>query len=176
MKSILLIVGIAAALCASGAEPGAKPRGKKQMAVATIGGLGTNTVKGTVKFIQEKDGVRVSANISGLTPGAHGFHIHEKGDCNSPDGMSAGGHFNPGKQEHGGPHSEHHHGGDFGNLEADKNGVAKIDEVFSWLSMSGPDSIVGRAVIVHAKADDLKSQPAGNAGGRIGCGVIQIPK
>jgi Cu-Zn family superoxide dismutase len=172
----LLLTVILGSTISWAADAAAKKTGKA-MAVATVAGLGTNTtVRGTIKFTQEAKGVRVNGTIEGLPPGEHGFHIHEKGDCSSADGMSAGGHFNPHKAEHGGPSSEHHHSGDFGNIKANDKGVAKINEVFDWLSLSGDDSIIGRAVIVHAKADDLKSQPAGNAGGRIGCGVISVPK
>ena len=112
------------------------------------------------------------ATFEGLTPGRHGFHIHEKGDCSSPDFNSAGGHFNPAAMPHGSPTDPQHHAGDFGNLEANQDGIARYERVFNWLSFKGTNSIIGRAVIVHAKADDLKTQPTGNAGGRQACGVI----
>ncbi|HKQ96541.1 MAG TPA: superoxide dismutase family protein, partial [Candidatus Polarisedimenticolia bacterium] len=125
-----------------------------------------------VVFTAGKDGVHVVADLTGLTPGEHGFHIHEKGDCSAPDGTSAGGHFNPGGHPHGAPGAEHHVG-DLGNITADASGKAHLEGIFAFMSMTGADSIVGRAVIVHAAADDLKTQPTGNAGGRQACGVIK---
>ena len=122
----------------------------------------------------EGGGVHVVAEVRGLTPGMHGFHIHEFGDVSSPDAMSAGGHFNPDKAEHAGPHAAKRHVGDLGNLEADAKGVAKVDMVDKTLSFSGPHSILGRGVIVHEKADDLKTQPTGAAGGRVAAGVIGV--
>ena len=131
-------------------------------------------VSGTVTFTQTGSGIQVVADIHGLTPGPHGFHIHEYGDPHSPDGMSAGGHFNPTGKPHAGPTSPARHVGDLGNIEADEKGHAKLDIVDPALSFVGPTSILGRGVVVHAKADDLKSQPAGNAGGRLAVGVIGV--
>ncbi len=132
-----------------------------------------NSTKGEIKFTEVKNGVRVTGEVSGLAPGKHGFHVHENGDCSSGDGKSAGGHFNPGGSKHGGPQSEQKHAGDMGNIEADQNGVASIDKVFPFLSLEGDNSIVGRGLIVHADADDLHSQPTGNAGARLACAVIE---
>lgn len=132
--------------------------------------------KGTVTFTKTDKGVEVVAEITGLTPGKHGFHIHEFGDLRSPDGTAAGGHFNPTGEPHGAPTGEHHHAGDLGNIEADASGNAKLTLVHEKLSFEGPNSILGRAVVVHAKADDLKTQPTGDAGGRVGVGVIGAAK
>jgi superoxide dismutase, Cu-Zn family len=147
----------------------------KQMVVATasLSPASDSKVRGTVDFIQEGDQVRVEASFSGLTPGEHGFHIHEKGDCSAPDASSAGGHFNPTGMPHAGPGETHRHVGDFGNLEADASGNARYSKSFSSLPINGEHSIIGKAVIVHAKADDLKTQPTGDAGGRVACGVIE---
>ena len=142
-------------------------------AIARLEPTQGNNVRGTVNFKAEGNGVRVTADITGLTPGEHGFHVHEKGDCSAPDGSSAGAHFNPTNQPHGAREADARHVGDLGNLVADANGRAQLNYVDSKLALSGPNSIVGRAVIVHAKADDLKSQPSGEAGGRVACGVIQ---
>jgi superoxide dismutase, Cu-Zn family len=143
-------------------------------AVAQLAPTEGNEVRGTVSFTQEPGGIRVIADVSGLTPSAkHGFHIHEHGDCSAPDATSAGGHFNPKGKPHGGPDDEERHVGDLGNLEADENGVARLEFVDRHLSFSGDASIIRRSVIVHAKEDDLKSQPTGDAGPRIACGVIQ---
>ena len=133
-----------------------------------------NNVKGTVTFTQEPNGVRVVAEITGLTPGKHGFHIHEKGDCSAPDGTSAGGHFNPTNMPHGSPDSEQHHVGDLGNITADATGTATMNQVFGFLELTGTNSIVGRGVIVHSGEDDFTTQPTGNAGSRVACGVIMM--
>jgi Cu-Zn family superoxide dismutase len=129
-----------------------------------------------VTFTLTTGGVRVEADIRGLTPGPHGFHIHEFGDCSSPDAMSTGGHFNPTKSEHGAPASTKRHVGDLGNIEADDDGHATLDLIDPALAFSGPNSIIGRGLVVHEKADDLKTQPTGNAGGRLAVGVIGIAK
>jgi len=142
-------------------------------AIAVLSPANGQNVSGQVSFREETEGVRVVADIKGLTPGQHGFHIHEKGDCSAADFSSAGGHFNPTGMKHGAPTDPDHHMGDFGNLTANEQGEARFERVVNWLSFKGTNSFVGRAVIVHAKADDLTSQPAGNAGGRIACGVIQ---
>ena len=142
-------------------------------AIATLSPTAGNNARGTVLFIRESGGVRVVADITGLTPGKHGFHIHEKGDCSAPDATSAGGHFNPAHTQHGGPATTPRHAGDFGNITANEAGVAHFDTVDANLKLEGESSIIGRAVICHGKADDLTSQPAGNAGPRVACGVIE---
>jgi len=135
-----------------------------------------NDIRGTVTFTKVEGGVRVIADIEGLTPGDHGFHIHEYGDCSSADGKSAGGHFNPDGNSHGSPTSEQRHVGDLGNILADNDGKAHLDWTDTLVAFSGPRSIIGRAVVVHAKADDLTSQPSGAAGPRVACGVIGIAR
>lgn len=143
-------------------------------AVAVLHPTEGSKVQGTVTFTKESDGVRVKANLSGLAPGKHGFHVHENGDCSAPDASSAGGHYNPSDQPHGGPHDDERHTGDFGNITADASGAATYEEVFKDLALEGGGSIIGRAVIVHAGEDDLKTQPTGDAGGRDACGVIGV--
>ena len=121
-------------------------------------------------------GVEVSGTITGLKPGAeHGFHIHEKGDCSSGDGMSAGGHFNPGDDAHGRVSGHDHHAGDMDNIVADAKGVAHVDVHADGPVRGGgaPNDALGRAVIVHAAPDDYVSQPSGNAGARVACGIIE---
>lgn len=145
-------------------------------AICVIYATQGNTVTGTVTFTGTAEGVRVVADLSGLTPGKHGFHIHEFGDCSSPDGLSAGGHFNPSGSMHGAPADQVRHAGDMGNLEADASGKAHLEYVDPHMSFDGPNSILGRSVIIHAKEDDMKTQPTGNAGARIGCGVIGLAK
>ena len=132
-----------------------------------------NKVSGTVTFTPVADGVQVHAEIAGLTPGKHGFHIHEFGDCSAADASSAGAHFNPTNQPHAGPDTAARHEGDMGNVEADASGNAKLHYVDHQISLTNDaKSAIGRSVVVHAKPDDLKTQPSGDAGGRIACGVI----
>ena len=145
-------------------------------AVAMLSPTKGNTVAGLVTFTKVASGVKIVADVTGLTPGKHGFHIHEFGDCSAPDGTSAGGHFNPSHMEHGAPNVSMHHVGDFGNLEADEAGKAHYERVDTVISLEGADSIIGRAVIVHEKVDDLKTQPTGNAGARVACGAIGVAK
>jgi Cu-Zn family superoxide dismutase len=145
-------------------------------AIAVLHPASGSQVMGTVTFTTMGDAVQVVADVTGLTPGKHGFHIHEFGDCSAADAMSAGGHFNPTHKPHGAPDSAEHHVGDLGNLEADASGKAHLDWKDKMLKFSGADSILGHAVIVHEKEDDLKSQPVGNAGGRLACGVIGVAK
>lgn len=133
-------------------------------------------VKGVVTFKKVSNGVLIVADLEGLAPGKHGFHIHEKGDCSAADASSAGGHFNPDNQPHGGPDSEKRHVGDLGNIKADDKGKAHYERVDTIVKLNGDHSIVGRSVVVHADPDDYVTQPSGNAGNRIGCGVIQAVK
>jgi len=147
-----------------------------EKAVAVIASAAGDDVAGTIWFLKAAGGVQVKARITGLTPGTHGFHIHEFGDCSTADFTSAGGHFNPMAKPHAGPDAAARHVGDLGNIEAGADGVATIDRTDKELAFDGPHGVVGHAVIVHAKADDLKTQPTGDAGGRLGCGVIGIAK
>ena len=150
------------------AEP-ARPMHASAALKATSG----SQVAGTVSFTETTSGVQVVAEVSGLTPGKHGFHVHEKGDCSDPEGKSAGGHFNPGGTEHGAPDADVHHAGDLGNLMAGEDGNARLEAVFEGVSLSGDDGLIGRGLIVHADPDDLSSQPTGNAGARVACAVIE---
>lgn len=145
-----------------------------QKAVAVLHPTKGNTTSGIVWFETVEGGIKVTAHVSGLSPGHHGFHIHEYGDCTADNATSAGGHFNPTNMPHSGPSAGKRHIGDLGNIEADKNGNAHLEVVDPLLSFSGPNSIIGRGVIVHEKADDLKTQPTGDAGGRLACGVIGV--
>jgi len=179
-RSITLGCAILALSAASLYNASSQAQGASQAAsavtkaVAVVHPLGDNTVKGVVTFTQQAGGVEIVAEITGLEPGEHGFHIHEFGDCTMADGTCAGGHFNPTGAPHGGPDDEERHAGDFGNLKADSSGKATYKRVDKMIQLNGPHSIIGRAVIVHAGRDDLKSQPSGDAGARIGCGVIGI--
>jgi Cu-Zn family superoxide dismutase len=142
-------------------------------AVAELQALGDSGVTGTATFTAEAGKVRVEAEVSGLAPGPHGFHIHEWGDCSAADGKSAGAHYNPTGHEHG-PPGAGVHAGDLGNLVADEDGEARVSIVLDQFQLdAGPRGILGRGLIVHADDDDLVSQPAGDAGGRVACGVIR---
>ena len=133
-----------------------------------------NTAAGTVTFVQWGEVVKVSGSISGLKPGAeHGFHVHEKGACSSGDGLSAGGHFNPGGKPHGHHGMGEHHTGDLPSLKADASGVAAIHFESRTIRVgSSANDIVGKGLIVHRDPDDFKTQPTGNAGPRLACAVI----
>ncbi len=142
-------------------------------AIAVLHPTAGNKVSGTVTFTEVADGVQVHAEITGLAPGNHGFHVHEFGDCSAPDASSAGAHFNPTNKPHAGPDSLERHVGDMGNVEADPSGKATLEYVDHQISLiNDQQSAIGRSVVVHAKADDLKSQPAGDSGPRIACGVV----
>jgi Cu-Zn family superoxide dismutase len=144
-----------------------------QKATATLKPTAGNTAAGTVTFTMQGGQVAVQARVTGLKPNAeHGFHLHEKGDCSGPDGNSAGGHFNPDGKPHG-PQDAPHHAGDMPALKADGSGVAEARFTLTGLSVgSGAADVVGKGLIVHAQPDDYKTQPTGNAGARLACGVV----
>jgi Cu-Zn family superoxide dismutase len=162
----ILIVATLFASCAS--------MSKGPSASAILNPTSGSTANGTVMFVQKADGsVDVTAHLTGVPPGIHGFHVHDKGDCGD-NGNAAGGHFNPMATAHGAPNLDPHHAGDFGNVTANAQGV--VDTKFNTHSITvapGPMSVVGHAVILHANPDDLVTQPSGNAGPRIACGVVQ---
>ena len=168
MKKTLFLIATATLLGACASMSGG-PRATAKLQPTT-----ENITSGSVSFVQSGNKVLVSGEVRGLKPGAeHGFHVHEKGDCSSGDGMSTGGHFNPA----GGPHGSHgmgmHHAGDLPSLKADTNGVAKISFESSTIAVgSGVTNIVGKGLIVHRDPDDYKTQPTGNAGPRLACAVI----
>lgn len=170
MKKFLnfALVPLVAALAACATGYGGGPTAEAGLA-PTKG----NAASGMVSFRQEGANVVVDARVSGLTPGAHGFHIHDKGDCSAADGTSAGGHFNPTAKPHGHPEHADHHAGDLPQLVADAAGNAALTATLPGLTIgSGAANIVGRGLIVHAAADDFKTQPTGNSGARVACGVI----
>jgi len=175
-ESLLFTLALLWAACQQPAPPPAEAPAALEIsrAVAVLHPTEGNQVEGVVHFTRTAEGIRIEATVSGLTPGRHGFHIHEWGDCSAPDATSAGGHFNPTGQPHGAPDSAARHVGDLGNLEAGEDRMASYSRVDTVVAFSGPRSIIGRAVIVHAAEDDLTSQPTGNAGGRLACGVIGI--
>jgi Cu-Zn family superoxide dismutase len=143
-------------------------------AVADVKPTQGNTASGKVEFRQAGSLVHVKVDLVGFAPNSeHGFHVHERGDCSAPDAMSAGGHFNPEGVAHGYYTHPPHHAGDMPNLKADDKGEVHTSFDVSWLSVgSGGSDVAGRSVIVHRDPDDYKSQPAGNSGPRLACGVI----
>ncbi|HYC62317.1 MAG TPA: superoxide dismutase family protein [Thermoanaerobaculia bacterium] len=144
-------------------------------ASATLNPTSGSTATGTVRLAQLGDGsVRVNVDLNGVPPGVHGFHIHDKGDCGD-NGNAAGGHYNPTGTSHGAPSADPHHAGDFGNVTADDNGRVRMEFTTRSVTVeAGPTTAVGHAIILHANPDDLVTQPTGNAGGRIACGVVQM--
>ncbi len=144
-------------------------------AVATLESRSGSTVLGTVTLHQRSGFVHVRVDVNGLVSGSeHGFHVHEKGDCSAPDALSAGGHFNPGGVAHGRASAAVHHAGDMPSLIANANGRAIADFDMAGATLdAGPNSLLDRAVVVHAGADDFTTQPSGNAGARVACGVIR---
>jgi Cu-Zn family superoxide dismutase len=143
-------------------------------AEASLESRSGSVTSGTVTLREQGDAVLARVELRGLAPNSeHGFHVHEKGDCSAPDAMSAGPHFNPGGHQHGRPGSGAHHAGDLQNLKADGSGSVNVEVTLSGLTLApGPNSIAGRSLVVHRDPDDFATQPAGNSGPRIACGVI----
>lgn len=188
LPRVALVTALAAALaaCASTPPEATKPAAPAttahnastaRQAVANLASASGSLVSGRLTLVPMGDGVHLTGEIGGLQPnGSHGFHIHEKGDCSAADASSAGGHFNPAATPHGRAGHGAHHAGDGDNLVADAQGVARVNAHFSGVSLGGGSAgdVAGRALIVHANADDYSSQPAGNAGARVACGVIRV--
>ena len=143
-------------------------------AVAKLESTRGNATTGMVTFTQTGETVKVMGEVRGLKPNAeHGFHVHEKGDCSSGDGMGTGGHFNPNAQAHGAHGHSSHHAGDLASLKADASGVARFSYTSTTIAVgAGATDVLGRGLIVHRDADDYKTQPTGNSGPRVACAVI----
>jgi Cu-Zn family superoxide dismutase len=144
-------------------------------AVAQIAPTQGNTGTGSLALSPSGEGVHISGAIQGLKPDAEfGFHVHEKGDCSAPDGSSAGGHFNPAQAQHGNPTGGAHHAGDMVNIKSNAEGVAQVDTTATGTTLHGDPStdIMGKAIVVHESPDDYTTQPSGNSGKRVACGVI----
>jgi Cu-Zn family superoxide dismutase len=168
----LILAAAGLALAAYGATRAKAETGPR--AVATLDARSGSNVTGQAAFTEGPGGVKIVVHVENAPPGVHGLHIHEKGDCSDGEGKSAGGHFNPSGAEHAGPMDEKHHAGDLGNIEVQADGTGTLVITSKMLTVKeGPNSVVGRSVIFHEKADDLKTQPTGNAGGRLACGVIR---
>lgn len=175
MKHLTLVLVLAAIAGCKDKSATRPPTSPGPTATAVLEPRSGSNVKGTLTFRTVGAGVEISGTVEGLAPGDHGFHVHEHGDCSAPDAASAGGHFNPLDQPHGAPDADAHHAGDVGNLTAAADGKATKTFVMKGVTLAGDaTSIVGKAFIVHEKADDLKTQPTGDAGGRVACGVIRL--
>lgn len=157
------------------AVPSVGFEGVKELVAPLRGTEGNEDVEGVVRFEEVGVGeVKVTAHVEGLTAGEHGFHIHQWGDCSAPDGTSAGGHYDPRGVPHALPEESPRHVGDMGNLEANDEGMAHLEETFDTMTLVGPEvPIIGRGVIVHAEPD-TGAQPTGEAGARVACGVVGV--
>ena len=157
--------------------PAAEPSAPQPVtATAKLAGASGSSVAGELQFTATEGGVAITGQITGLAPGTeHGFHVHETGDCSAPDAKSAGGHFNPANVAHGGPTSDVRHLGDIPNIQSDSTGHVTVSATIAGATLrdGAADDLVGKAVIVHAKRDDYLTQPSGDSGDRIACGVIQ---
>lgn len=153
----------------------AEPAKAAHLATAVLAGPPGSQVSGRVTFNEGPQGVAVIAQFTGASGnGLHGFHLHEVGDCTPPDFTSAGGHFNPTGAPHGARDAAQHHAGDLGNIRINADGAGRLELTSHSITVApGPSSVIGRSVILHEKEDDLVTQPTGNAGGRIACGVIK---
>ena len=167
MRAGLFLSAIAASLLGACATTPTGP-----MASADLQARSGSAVSGKVTLSEVQGRLRVDAQVAGLTPGEHGFHIHEAVDCSAPDASSAKGHFNPAGKAHGHHAGSERHGGDMPNLMANAAGEARFSGEIEGLSLNGTSGVVGRSIVIHADPDDYKSQPAGNSGKRIACGVI----
>lgn len=169
-----ITVGIAACSTPDAANPRTVASARLTAATGVPQPNPQSPVQGSLEFSQVRGVVSVSGTITGLKPNApHAFHVHEKGDCSAPDFSSAGSHFNPTGQPHGAHGSAHHHLGDMPVLMADASGTARVSFNSESLALTGPNTIIGKAVIVHRDPDDVNAQPVGNAGPRLACGVIK---
>ena len=182
MRIVLVAIATAAFLSACGTTPPPKRDvpmlSTAKKATANLASASGSLVSGKVSLVPlAQGGVRITGVVGGLRANsAHGFHVHEKGDCSAVDASSAGAHFNPFEDKHGKTGSASHHAGDMDNIVADAEGVARPNLQVGGVTLGGGaiNDIAGRAVVVHAAADDYASQPAGNAGARVACGVIRV--
>ena len=175
----LLFIGISFAFIScerTQQQPGVLSPLSAKQAIATIGPASGSSVTGMATFTQNGDQITVTIEIQNTTPGLHAVHIHESGDCSSPDGKSAGGHWNPTDVAHGKWGEGEFHLGDLGNITVAEDGTGSFELTTDlWEIGTGSDiDVVGRGIVVHADADDFTSQPSGNAGARIGCGAIVL--
>ena len=177
MRTIVLsLASLTWLACGGGSKKPEEPQppGPGTEGVAVLEARSGSNVTGEARFVDTGDGVEISINIAGASPGRHGVHVHAVGDCSAPDAKSAGEHFNPASHQHGAPGVAEHHAGDFGNMEVGDDGTGTMTLVVPGLRLvAGPMSIADRALVIHAKEDDFQTQPSGDSGDRIACGVIR---
>lgn len=192
MRKTLWILSIATSLAGCAHDEAARPApetpasAKVELPEATAGSTsranallspksGNTTLRGQADFTQTPDGVRLTLKVKGVPSGEHGAHIHEKGDCSDPEAKNAGIHWNPAGHKHGAPPPGASHLGDLGNIQVDAEGNGQLELITrDWSIGSGAaDDVVGKSIVIHADVDDLATDPAGNSGARIGCGVIE---
>ena len=172
---LALLIGACLALAGCDSDDDESLQQEAMAEIAPTAASGSN-VTGEAVFTQDGDDIMLTVDIRNASPGLHAVHIHEAGDCSAPDGASAGGHWNPTDEAHGRWGGDSFHLGDLGNIPVGNDGTGYIERTTDLWEM-GTDSdrdVVGKAIIVHAGADDFTSQPSGAAGGRIGCGVIEL--
>ncbi len=179
---ILVVSSLAASLAACASAPPPKPQApapqhRLQRAVANVAPASASLVSGRLSIAAVDGGVRIEGELGGLgRGGTHAIHVHERGDCTAADGSSAGGHFNPAAAAHGRAGTAVHHLGDMDNLVANADGVATVNIRLMdvTLGSGAANDILGRALVIHAGPDDYTTQPTGNSGARVGCGVIEM--
>src|SRR5690606_4241128 len=134
-----------------------------------------NEASGNASFISTEEGLEIVVTMAGLEPGQHGIHVHENGDCSGPAAEGAGDHFNPDDAQHGAPSDDPatRHAGDLGNMTADASGEAELNITMESLKVEGERGVTGKAIIVHASEDDFSTQPSGESGDPVACGVIE---
>lgn len=184
-RVITVLALLALTACSSAPAPKAPPPlppappSSVRQAEAALASASGSLVSGRIVALPVPQGVRLTGTVGGLRPGGNfGFHVHERGDCSAVDASSAGAHFNPTASAHGRAGAGAHHLGDMDNLVADAEGVVQLDRVLGGVSLGtgAPNDILGRALIVHADPDDYRSQPSGNAGARLACGIIRASR
>jgi len=185
--SVVVLSACSSSPTATGAAPAATSpatsvpaaQSTAKSATVNLASASGSLVSGKLTVVPMGNGVHLTGEVGGLSPGStHAIHIHEKGDCSAADASSAGGHFNPAAQPHGKVGSGAHHGGDMDNLVANAEGVAQVNAHAEGVTLGGgaANDVAGKAVIVHAAADDYRTQPTGNAGGRVACGIITVTR
>ena len=187
MRALLIALTASSALAACSSTPPAAPatpaappaQSTAQSARANLASASGSLVSGQLTFAPMGDGVHLSGTVGGLPPNStHGIHVHEKGDCSAADASSAGGHFNPTASAHGRASAPAHHAGDMDNIVANADGVAQVNIHLMGVTLGGgaANDIAGRALVVHAAPDDYATQPSGNSGARVACGVITVTR
>jgi superoxide dismutase, Cu-Zn family len=176
MTTMKLMLIPAALILLGGTASTASGQARKSAAAGITDAKGAKV--GDAKFKEVKGGVELTVKVTGLPAGEHGLHVHEAGKCEAPDFKSAGGHFNPEKKQHGMQNPAGHHVGDMPNLNVDAKGKGTFKTTISGATLAGDGAnslfhAGGTSVVIHEKADDMKSDPAGNAGARIACGVVR---